>query len=361
VLLLLLLATTTLATATTTTPTATLAATAAPLLLRAVVAAGRHGATGRSRRDGTRRNERRAAANGPRAWRTRNDRTRTRTVRSAAARRRGGNERTRGRHRLDGRWRALEFRCARRCRRRSRNGRRWRWRYGLELGGRAGAFDRLARRRRDSRRLVLDLDSVIGVGELGDADLDVGIVRCGKASIARELGGPATPANPRSLGGRWRWRSGGRGCGSGGPTPAARRRRGLLFRPDALLTLPTRADARDLVVREQSEMAAHGNVHLTKNRDDFVAGDPELAGHVVYAKLAQTILLAGSNRTRSLPLDGGRLDEGTDAPRELWIDDADRRRRLPSDRSAKLGRRRRFDHPDVLRPKHRNDLVQTVA
>src|ERR1044071_1108317 len=103
-------------------------------------------------------------------------------------------------------------------------------------------------------------------------------------------------------------------------------------------------------------MTAHGNIHLTKQRDDVVTGDPELACHVVYAKLAQTILLAGSNRTRSMPLIRGGLDDGTNASRELWIDDANNRRRFPTHCSPKLRRRGAFDHSDVLCPKHRNNL-----
>ena len=73
-------------------------------------------------------------------------------------------------------------------------------------------------------------------------------------------------------------------------------------------------------------MAAHRNVHLTKDIDHLVAGDPELACHVVYAKLAQTVLLADPLGIRSLPLSGGLLDEDTNASRELCIDDANSRR-----------------------------------
>src|SRR5688572_27957278 len=38
-----------------------------------------------------------------------------------------------------------------------------------------------------------------------------------------------------------------------------------------------------------TEMAAHGNVHLTKEREHFDLGTPELDRHVVHSKLAQTI------------------------------------------------------------------------
>ena len=40
--------------------------------------------------------------------------------------------------------------------------------------------------------------------------------------------------------------------------------RGLLLCALPLLTLPARADTRHLVIRQRAQMAAHGNVHLTK-------------------------------------------------------------------------------------------------
>jgi len=52
------------------------------------------------------------------------------------------------------------------------------------------------------------------------------------------------------------------GCGS---TTARRRRRcGFLLGANALLALPSCADARHLVVREHAHVAAKWNVHLTK-------------------------------------------------------------------------------------------------
>jgi len=163
---------------------------------------------------------------------------------------------------------------------------------------------------------MLDVDG-IDVSDVRRGYVDVRIIGRCDSSLARKLRWAATTTNAGRLGGRWRgWRSSSRG-GRRRPATPPRRRCGLFLRTDALLTLPARADSRDLVVGEQSEMAANGHVHLTKNRDDFVAGNPELACHVVYAKLAQTILLADSTRVRSLPLDGGRLDESTNASREL--------------------------------------------
>lgn len=62
-----------------------------------------------------------------------------------------------------------------------------------------------------------------------------------------------------------------------------------------------------------------------------------------------------------MPLERGRLDDGTNAFRELWIDDSDGGRRFPSYRGAEFGRRGPFDRANVLGAKHRNDLVQAVV
>jgi hypothetical protein len=206
---------------------------------------------------------------------------------------------------------------------------------------------------------VLDVYAVIDVDIRRD-EIDITLIARSDSGILGELRGTTTTTNARGLCGRGRWRGSGGWCRGSGPAPTTRRRSGLLFGTDALFPLPARADTRDLVVGEQSEMAAHGNVHLAKNRDDFVAGDPELACHVMYAKLAQTILLADSNRVRSFPLSGGRLDEGANAPRELWIDDANRRRRFPSYRGAQIGGRGHFNHTNAFRAEHRNDFVEAV-
>jgi len=186
-------------------------------------------------------------------------------------------------------------------------------------------------------RLVLVLDGrlVIDLGDVGCRNIDIDVVGCDRR-FPDDVGGTSAASDARRFRGhgsrrcgrcrRSRWR----------PAPAARRRRGLLLGADAFLTLPARANTRDLVIGEKSEMAAHGDVHLTKEGDHLVAGNPELACHVVYTKLAQTVLLAGSTRVRGMPLGGGRLDDGTNALRELWIDDSDGGRRLPSYRGAKF-------------------------
>ena len=72
-------------------------------------------------------------------------------------------------------------------------------------------------------------------------------------------------------------------AGSGAGSGAAARRgddaRSARAQPasrrDALLALPARANARDLVVGEHAHMAANGNVHRPKKCDHFVGGDPE--------------------------------------------------------------------------------------
>jgi hypothetical protein len=69
-----------------------------------------------------------------------------------------------------------------------------------------------------------------------------------------------------------RWRSGGR----------------LLLGASALFALPPGANSRDLLIGERAQMTPDVDVHLTKQAHHLVGGDPELAGHIMYAKLAQT-------------------------------------------------------------------------
>jgi hypothetical protein len=73
----------------------------------------------------------------------------------------------------------------------------------------------------------------------------------------------ATPPNAGVTGDS----GGGLGHGRRGGGPATTRRgswSSLLFGTGALLTLPACAHARNLVVSEQTQMTANGNVHLTK-------------------------------------------------------------------------------------------------
>jgi hypothetical protein len=74
--------------------------------------------------------------------------------------------------------------------------------------------------------------------------------------------GFSATANRRFGGGRSGNRFGHR-SGRAAPT-RGRRRRSLLLRANALLTLPPGADTRHLIIREQAHMAAKWNVHLAK-------------------------------------------------------------------------------------------------
>ncbi len=49
--------------------------------------------------------------------------------------------------------------------------------------------------------------------------------------------------------------------------------------------------ARDLIVGERTQVAAHRNVHLTKQGDHLVSGNPELTGQVRYTQACSPILL----------------------------------------------------------------------
>ena len=92
---------------------------------------------------------------------------------------------------------------------------------------------------------------------------------------------PARPRAPASASGA--------GAAARSATTTCRRGRRGHARP--LLALPTRANARNLIVAQRTQMAAHGNVHLAKQIDHLVAGNPEFARQIVYSKLAQPTLL----------------------------------------------------------------------
>ena len=102
------------------------------------------------------------------------------------------------------------------------------------------------------------------------------------------LDGHTTPAPAAfsagdGLGFHFRWRRG------GSRSAASARRSWWSCNTRALLTLPSGADAGNLIIAQRTEMAAHGNVHLTKEIDHLVAGDPEFARQIMYSKLAQPI------------------------------------------------------------------------
>src|SRR5204863_8025410 len=56
----------------------------------------------------------------------------------------------------------------------------------------------------------------------------------------------------------------------------------------ALFAFPAGANSGHLVVTQRTQMAAHRNVHLTKEIDHLVAGNSELACQVMHSKLTQT-------------------------------------------------------------------------
>jgi hypothetical protein len=99
--------------------------------------------------------------------------------------------------------------------------------------------------------LWLDDIDVVEVDLVRSSDLDLMLFgRRNGRGVARELGRAPPAPNSRCLGGRRRGRHGRGGSSRGGATAAPCGRRRLLFRSDPLLTLPARANSRDLVVRE---------------------------------------------------------------------------------------------------------------
>lgn len=106
---------------------------------------------------------------------------------------------------------------------------------------------RIGDRARRRVRLIGDR-SVIEI-DLGCNNVDLVLFGRGDACIARQFGWATTATNAR----RFRW-SGGRdrcrGCGgrSSGAPSTSRGRSGLLFGSDALLSLPTRTNASNLIV-----------------------------------------------------------------------------------------------------------------
>jgi hypothetical protein len=167
----------------------------------------------------------------------------------------------------------------------------------------------------------------------------------------RDLG-PTTATNSSITGDSSRGlRRGGRD--RGGATSTRRRRwRRLLFGASALLTLPTRANAGDLVVGEQTQMTANGDVHLTKKRHYLVRGDSEFTSHVMYAKLAQAPLLRIISDTRP--------NELANATGELRIDNAHSGRLFTSHRSSQLRRRRTLNELNTACPEQRHDLLFAI-
>jgi hypothetical protein len=100
--------------------------------------------------------------------------------------------------------------------------------------------------------------------------------------------GCASPTAHGRFGSAWR-RGGWRGFDDGRPTaPRGGRWRALLLGSRALLAFPTRPNPGYLIVREQTQMTANRDIHLPKQSDDLIGGNPEFASHVMNAKFAQT-------------------------------------------------------------------------
>jgi len=180
--------------------------------------------------------------------------------------------------------------------------------------------------------------------DLGRSGCDVGCL-----SAAAYLAGVAALDGNRC---RRDLGSNGRRGRSAAPTTRRRGRSRLSLGANALLALPPGSHARDLVVRQRAQMTTHGNVHLTKQSHHFVGGDPELASHVVYAKLAQTTLLWGSV--------GARLHELANPFRELPIYDANHCCRFAADHAAQLGGTRYFYESNPPGIQKRDHLIEAV-
>jgi hypothetical protein len=103
------------------------------------------------------------------------------------------------------------------------------------------------------------------LGERIGSSLLRGDFRCGGGNVGR-LAAPADLRAVRPFGCSYRRRLGGHGRGGRATTPATCRcgRSRLPLGANALLPLPPGAHARDLVIGQRAQMAAHGNIHLTK-------------------------------------------------------------------------------------------------
>ncbi len=136
-----------------------------------------------------------------------------------------------------------------------------------------------------------------------------------------------------------------------GPAAASARfgrcRRGL-FGAHPLFPFPARANARNLIVSQQGQMAPNRNVHLAQQSKHLVSRDTELTRHVMHTKLAQPILLPRNARRvayRGCPGYGA-----TDTARQRLIYDSNRCRRLTSYGTAQLDRTWPLDHFDPSGP-----------
>jgi hypothetical protein len=96
---------------------------------------------------------------------------------------------------------------------------------------------------------VLDRGVVLDISHVGRGNIDIQIIARGDTGILDRFRA-ATSADAGRLRGRRRSRCGRCGRGSRRSATPPRGRRRLLLGADPLLTLPARANTRDLVVRE---------------------------------------------------------------------------------------------------------------
>ena len=121
----------------------------------------------------------------------------------------------------------------------------------------------------------------------------------------------------------------GAAAGASGGGAAPRRRRGAgggLFYARALLALPARAHARDLLVSEWAEMGANRHIHRAEEAHDLI-------GRICRTRLPCRALEAYSHRLLMSSL-GARVHQRADALRQLPVHDPDSGRRVPSNRCA---------------------------
>ena len=235
------------------------------------------------------------------------------------------------------------------------------------LGGRLGRSRRRRLRRRldgarrsagaASRRRPRSTGGGLGGGVGGGLRLGGGARRSARR---RRRGGGAPSASPRRRPPRGGRRRRPRRRRDGGAS--ARRGGRPRFSARARFSRSQRARTRDTWSSvSERQMAAHRDIHRPKHRDHLVRGDPELTCHVVYAKLAQTILLRERpSGPVPRPATRPRLRESR-AP-AARSSDPDRRRRLPSrPPRPSSAAARPLDHIAPAAPRAAAHLVQRLC
>ena len=136
----------------------------------------------------------------------------------------------------------------------------------------------------------------LGLGGVGFS-LGIGCGLCfrRRGDIGRLPTATRRSAGIDSFGSRGRWR---RGRDDAAPASRSGRGRRLLL-SRALLTLPARTQPRHLIIRQLTQVAPYGNVHLTKQTHQLVAGHAKFTGEIVHAQLDQPYLPVGLARAPS--------------------------------------------------------------